>query len=73
MDSKARRKMTVTATDTPIDETLEKAIPPTSSEREYRPSLTFGLTGEAYRQNLYRLKKEILSGNLGTEHDLSEV
>lgn len=50
-----------------------KAIPFKVEVPAYTLPPTFGLTGEAYHQHLLRAKKEILAGNIGTEHELIEV
>jgi len=53
-----------------------KAIPfkvEVPERQPYTPSPTFGLTGEAYHRHLLRAKKEIESGNIGSEHELIEV
>ena len=50
-----------------------KSIPFKVEVPAYTPSPTFGLTGEAYRQHLLRMKEEILAGDIGTTHELIEV
>ncbi|MDR2849057.1 MAG: type II toxin-antitoxin system RelB/DinJ family antitoxin [Verrucomicrobiota bacterium] len=50
-----------------------KSIPFKVEVPTYTPPPSFGLTGEAYHQHLLRMKKEILAGNIGAEHELIEV
>ena len=49
-----------------------KAIPFPVEVPEYKPTPTFGLTGEAYRQHLIDAKKRIEAGQY-SEHELVEV
>ena len=48
-----------------VDETLKAEVP------QYKPSPTFGLTGETYRQHLLEAKKRIEDGQY-SEHELIE-